>query len=149
VYRTRLLVLLPLLLTLSGCSEPGGPATEASDPKAVQLLESHVSAIRRGDWRTAYSRLTPELKGKITLNQFIKLHAKRKKPDAFPRAIQVVGSERSGDDVIVSFDALFAPAGAGQLVPTPPRRKVRLRRSGETWNLMTHDVLAVCARPEF
>ena len=58
-------------------------------------------------------------------------------------AILVTGSERSGDDVIVSFDALFAPPGGGEPVPVPPRRKVRLRRSGETWALMTHDVLAI------
>ena len=97
----------------------------------------------------AYARLHPELKAALPLKRFTDFHARRRKSDSSPRAIQVIGSERSGDDVIVSFDALFDPVGGGEPVPVPPRRKVRLRRLGESWALMTHDVLAVGPRTEF
>lgn len=76
------------------------------------------------------------------MKRFTDLHTRRRKSGDPPRAIRVVGSEQSGDDVIVSFDVLFTPNGEGEPVPVPPRRKVRLRRSGETWSLMTHDMLA-------
>jgi hypothetical protein len=145
----QLLVLLPLLIVPPGCSGPGDPAAEPGDPKAVELLESHAAAIMRGDWRTAYARLHPELKAALPLKRFTDFHARRRKSDGSPRAILVTGSERSGDDVIVSFDALFAPPGGGEPVPAPPRRKVRLSRSGETRTLMTHDLLAIGPRPEF
>jgi hypothetical protein len=145
----RLLALLPLLIVPQGCSGPASPAAEPGDPKAVELLESHAAAIMRGDWRMAYARLHPELKAALPLKRFTDFHARRRKSDSSPRAIQVIGSERSGDDVIVSFDALFAPTDGGEPVPVPPRRKVRLRRSGEAWTLMTHDVLGVGPRVEF
>jgi hypothetical protein len=145
----RLLVLLPLLIVPPGCSGPGKPTAELGDPKAVELLESHAAAIVRGDWRTAYTRLHPELKAALPLKRFTAFHAGRRKSAGSPRAIRVVGSERSGDDVIVSFDTLFVQNGGGEPVPVPPRRKVRLRRSGEAWTLMTHDVLAVGPRTEF
>jgi hypothetical protein len=145
----RPFVLLPFLLIPPGCSGPGDPAAEPGDPKAVELLESHAAAIMRGDWRAAHAHLHPELKAALPLKRFTNFHAKRRKLAGTARAIQVIGSERSGEDVIVSFDALFDPAGGGEPVPVPPRRKVRLRRLGESWALMTHDVLAVGPHSEF
>ncbi len=147
--RMRLLVPLLLLIAPPGCSGPGEPAAEPGEPKAVEFLESHATALLRGDWRTAYARLHPEVKAALPLKRFTDFHARRRRLDSSPRAILVTGSERSGDDVIVSFDALFAPPGGGEPIPVPPRRKVRLRRSGETWALMTPDVLAVGPRPDF
>ena len=84
----------------------------------------------RGDWRTAYARLHPELKAALPLKRFTDFHARRRKSGGPPRAIRIIGSERAGDDVIVAFDALFAPTGVGEPVPVLPRRRVRLRRSG-------------------
>jgi hypothetical protein len=149
VYRMQLPVMPLLLFVLTGCSGPSDRAVEPGDSKAVELLESHTAALLRGDWRAAYARLHPELKSALPLKRFSDFHARRRRSDGSPRAILVTGSERAGDDVIVSFDALFAPTGGGEPVPVPPRRKVRLRRSSETWALMTHDVLAVGPRPEF
>jgi hypothetical protein len=145
----RLFVLLPLLLIPLGCSGLGAPTAEAGDPKAVEILQSHAAAVLRGDWRTAYAPLHPDLKATLPLKRFTDFHARRRKSGGSPREIQVMGSERSGEDVIVSFDALFGPAGGGEPMPVPPRRKVRLRRVGESWALMTHDVLAVGSRSEF
>jgi hypothetical protein len=132
-----------MMLVPAGCSEPGGLAAEAGDPKAVELLESHAAAIIRGDWRAAHAQLHPELKAALPLKRFTAFHAKRRKSGGSLSGIQVIGSERSGEDVIVSFDALFTPHDGGEPVPVPPRRKVHLRRWGESWALMTHDVLAV------
>jgi hypothetical protein len=137
--------LLPLLLLIipPGCSGRGDPVAEPGDAKAIEILESHTAALVRGDWSAAYVPLHPELKAAFPLNRFTAFHARRRISDGSFRAIVVAGSERSGDDVIVSFDALFAPTGGGEPAPVPPRRKACLRRSGETWGLMTHDVLAV------
>jgi hypothetical protein len=145
----RLFVLLPLSLILSGCSGQVAPAAASGDPKAAELLDSHAAAVIRGDWRTAYAGLHPDLKATLPLKRFTDFHARRRKSGGSPRAIQVVGSEQAGDDVIVSFDALIAPPEGSDPVPVPPRRKVRLRRVGESWALMTHDVLAVGPRAEF
>jgi hypothetical protein len=149
VNRIRPLVLFALLMVPAGCSGPAEPAAGPGDPKAVEFLESHAAAIMRGDWRTAYVSLSPELKATLPLKRFTDFHARRRKLAGSPGAIQVIGSERSGEDVIVSFDGLFAPSGGGQPVPVPPRRKVRMRRLGASWALMTHDILAVGPRPEF
>jgi hypothetical protein len=138
-----------MMLVPAGCSEPGGLAAEAGDPKAVKLLESHAAAVVRGDWRTAYTSVHPDLKTRLPLKRFTDFHARRRKSGGTPRGIQVIGSEQSGEDVVVSFDALFDPTGGGEPVPVPPRRKVRLRRVGESWALMTHDVLAVGFRNDF
>ena len=149
MYRIRSLFTPLSFMVLAGCSCPINPATEAGDPKAVELFESHADALLRGDWRAAHAGLHPDLKTLLPLNRFTEFHARRRKSDNSPRAVLVAGSERSGDDVLVSFDALFAPTGGGEPVSVPPRRRVRLRRSGETWALMTHDVFAVETRHEF
>jgi hypothetical protein len=103
----------------------------------------------RADWRTAYAGLHADVKAVIPLKRFTDFHARRRKSGGSPGGIRVIASERSGEDVIVSFDALFAPSRGSEPLPVPPRRKVRLRRLGETWALMTHDVLAVGPRSEF
>jgi hypothetical protein len=149
LYRLRLLLLLPLAFAPLGCSGPVSLAAEPGDPKAVELLKSHAAAVVRGDWRTAYASLHPDVKAALPLKRFTAFHARRRKSDGSPRAIPVIGSERSGEDVIVSFDALFAPPGGGEPVPVPPRRVVQMRRSGESWALMTHDIFAVTPRPGF
>jgi hypothetical protein len=131
------------LIVSPGCSGPRVPSAAPGDPRAVELLESHAAALLSGDWPAAYASLHPEVKSGLPLKQFGDFHARRRKAGGSPRSIQVTGSERSGDDVIVSFDALFDPPGGGTPVPVPPRRKVCLRRSGESWALMTHDLLAL------
>jgi hypothetical protein len=148
VNRLQVFVLLSVLLVPPGCSRLGNPAAEPGDPKAVELLESHAAAVVRGDWRAAYAGLHSEITSSLPLKRFSDFHAKRRKLAGTPRAVQVTSSERSGDDVIVSFYALFDPTGGGEPVPVPLRRKVRLRRLGGTWGLMTHDLFAVGSRPE-
>jgi hypothetical protein len=139
----RLLAVMLLLVFHTGCSGPPAVSSEPGDPQAVEVLEKHWSALSRGEWQAAHNRLHPKLKAEFSLKKFTAFHAKRRKSDGFPRAIKITGSERLGDDVIVSFDALFAPAGGGEPLPVPPRRKVCVRKSEDSWGLMTHDLLAV------
>lgn len=71
--------------------------------------------------RAAHAGLHPDLKIVLPLKRFTEFHAKRRKSEDSPRAVLVAGAERSGDDVIVSFDALFAPpGGGGEPMSVPP-----------------------------
>ncbi len=143
MYDFRCLGLALLLPTLTGCTGPDLPATNPGDPNAIEVLEAHCTALRRGDWRAAHDQLHPDLRARIKLGKFTDFHSKRRKAVDFPRAIEVVNSEILGHEATISFDALYAPPGGGTAVAVPPRRKVTLRKSGDTWKLMTHDVLAV------
>jgi hypothetical protein len=132
-----------LLSALTGCAGPDLPTAKPGDPKAVEALEAHCTALRHGDWRAAHNQLHPDLRAMINLRKFTDFHSRRRKSVDFPRAIEVVNSETSGHEVNISFDALYAPPGGGSAVAVPPHRKVTLRKSGDSWKLMTHDVLAV------
>jgi type II secretory pathway pseudopilin PulG len=57
--------------------------------------------------------------------------------------IKVAGSEPTGDDMVVSFGVSSVPPGGGEPVAVPPRRKATLRKSRDSWGLMTHDLLAI------
>ena len=143
MYDFRRLGLALLFPALTGCTGPDLPATKPGDPKAIEALETHCSALRRGDWRAAHEKLHPDFQAMFKLGKFTEFHSRRRKSVDFPRAIEVVNSEISGHEVNIAFDALYAPPGGGTAVVVPPRRKVTLRKSGDTWKLMTHDVLAV------
>jgi hypothetical protein len=140
-----LLRLGPVLLRLGclGCSGSVAQTDRPVDPNAVEALRAHWVALQRRDWRAAHDRLHPVLNAKFTLKKFTDFHAKRRKSGGIPQAIDVVSSEGLGDDVIVSFDALYAPPEGGPAVPVPPRRRATLRKSGGSWCLMTPDVLAI------
>jgi hypothetical protein len=131
-----------LLAVPPGCTGTGDPVAQPGDPKAVALLESHAAALFRRDWSAAYASLHPEVKSVLSQKHFSDIHAKRRKAGRFPTSILITGSERSGDDVIVSFDVLYSAADGGAPVAVPPRHKVCVRRSGVDWALLTHDVLA-------
>ncbi len=60
-----------------------------------------------------------------------------------PQSIEIAGSEQTGDDVVVSYDLCATPAGAAESVAILPRRKATLRKSGDSWGLMTHDILTI------
>jgi hypothetical protein len=141
--KLRSLILASFLLPLSGCSRLDSPTWAPGDPMAVEALRAHWEALNRGDWKAAHARLHPDLRAGITIRKFGDFHNRRRKLAALPQAIEVVGSESSDDQVVVSFDALYTPPGGGAPVAVPPRRKVALRKSGDSWNLMTHDVLAI------
>lgn len=143
MYDFRRLALALLFPALTGCTGPDLPASKPGDPKAIETLKAHCTALRRGDWRAAHDQLHPDLRATVNLGKFTGFHSRRRKSVDFPRAIEVVNSEISGHEVIISFDALYAPPGGGTAVAVPPRRKVTLRKSGDTWKLMTPDVLAV------
>jgi hypothetical protein len=108
------------------------------------VLLAHWRAIQRGNWRTAYDALHPDLKAAgLTLKRFTDLHVRRLKSKSLPQDIKIAGVERKGDDVVISFDLLSAPQGGGEPVAVSPRRKATLRKSGSSWGLRTHDLLAV------
>jgi hypothetical protein len=135
---------LLLLLCSLGCSGSPAQTGQVADPKPVEVLSAHWDALQRRDWRAAYDRLHPDLKtARLTLKRFTALHDKRLKSKGFPQDIKIAGSEQTGDDVVVSFDVLYAPPEGGEAVVVPPRRKVTLRKTGSTWGLATHDMLAV------
>lgn len=131
------------LLWCTGCTQPPTATPEPGDPTTVVAFEAHWAALRRGDWRGAYGRVHPDLRAKMTLGKFTQFHSRRRKSDGYPQAVKIVSSETSGQDVMVSFDVLSAVPGVDAPAVVPPRRRVCLRKSGDSWNLMTHDILAV------
>jgi len=134
---TVLLLLCPL-----GCSGSPGRTGEPGDPKARDVLLAHWEALHSGDWRGAYERIHPDLKAAgLTLKKFTALHARRLKMNGAPQNIEIAGSEQTGDDIVVSYDLCATPAGGGEPVAISPRRKATLRKSGDSWALMTHDIL--------
>jgi hypothetical protein len=133
-----------VLLGSIGCSESPGKTGDPGDPKTREVLVAHFDALRRGDWRRAYEHIHPDLKAAgLTLKRFTSLYDRRLKMKGAPEKIDVTGSEQSGDDVIVSFDVYAMPASGGEAVPIAPRRKATLRKSGGSWELLTHDILSV------
>jgi hypothetical protein len=133
-----------ILLCSPGCWGISEQAGKPADPKAVEVLLAHWQALQRREWRAAYDRLHPDLKtAGFTLKRFTALQAKRPGSNGFPRDIRIAGSEQTGDDLVISFDLLSLPPGGGSPVAISPRRKATLRRSGDSWGLMTHDLLAL------
>jgi hypothetical protein len=138
------LFLLVFCLGSAGCTGPAEEASRPGDPEAVEVLLNHWRALRRGEWEGAYKGIHPDLKtARSTLKAFTDRNAKRLKAKGLPQEIRVSGSERRGDDVVVSFDLLSVPTGGGDPVAVPPRRRVTLRRAGGSWKLVTLDVLAL------
>jgi hypothetical protein len=139
----RQLVLVGSLLCSLGCSGSTKVAGIPGDPKAAEVLRAHWDALQRREWRAAHDRLHPDLKAKFSLKQFTDFHSRRLKQAGVPKEIRVEECETVGDDVVVFYDVLFAPPGGGEAVLIPPRRKATLRKSGESWGLLTHDLLVV------
>jgi hypothetical protein len=138
----RGLVLLATCFT--GCAGPQQPAGVPGDTKAAEVLSAHWAALQRGDRKSAYEQLHPELRSsKFLLKQFTTLHAGRRKAKALPQDIKIVEAQQAGEDVIVSFDVLHVPSEGGEPVAVPPRRKVTLRKTAGTWGLLTSDLLAI------
>jgi hypothetical protein len=137
--------LLFLLLSSAGCRWSEALVNESGDPEASEVMLAHWAAVQRREWKSAYDRLHPDLKtAKFSLRRFAEFHSRRLKARGFPHHdIKVAGSERIGEDVVVSFDVISVPAGGGEPVAVPPRRRATLRRSGGSWGLMTHDLLAI------
>jgi hypothetical protein len=136
--------LVLLLLGAPGCGWSEAQVSEPGDPQAAEVVLAHWAALQKGQWKAAYDQLHPDLKAdKRSLKRFTDLHARRLKAKGFPHDIKVVGSESTGDDVVVSFDVYAVPAGVGEPVAVSPRRRATLRKSGDSWGLMTHDILAV------
>src|SRR5438270_415899 len=127
--RLRLGLILGLLGSV-GCSGSIGPTNGPVDPRAAEVLRAHWDALKRHDWKAAYARLHPELKAaRFTLKNFTDLHTRRRGMECLHPDILITGSERVGDDVVVSFDLLVIPHGGGEQVSVPPRRKATLRKS--------------------
>lgn len=134
-------LLFGMIMACAGCQNQ---TSEPADPQATEVLRTHWEALQRRDWRTAYDRLDAGLRTpKFTLKHFTDFHTKRRGSEGFPKDIQIIGSERAGDDAVVSFDVLYVPPGGSTTVPTPIRHKVTLRKSGDSWGLRTHDILAL------
>jgi hypothetical protein len=137
-------VLLLLLSSAHGCSQPREHAGAPGDPKASDVVLAHWSALQKRDWRAAYGQLHPDLAAAgLTLKAFTQIHAKRSASKGLPQKIAIAGSEQTADAVVVSFDLLSIPPGGGEPVAVSPRRKATLRKSGQSWRLMTHDLLAL------
>jgi hypothetical protein len=119
--------------------------SEPGDPEAAEVVLAHWAALQQRDWKAAYDRLHPDLKTiAFPLKRFTDFHSRRLKLKGFTHHdIKVAGSERRGDDVVVSFDVSSVPPGGGEPVAVPPRRKAMLRKSRDSWGLMTHDLLAI------
>jgi hypothetical protein len=142
--RRCLRVGIAALLGSIGCSGPPNQAVDPVDPEVTNVMQAHWAALQHGEWRTAYERLHPDVKkAGLTLKRFTDLHARRLKSKTLPHDIKIAGLQHKGDDVVVSFDVLIAPQGVGEPVAVPPRRRVILRKTANTWRLMTHDLLAV------
>ena len=142
----RLLIgLVLLVLGSSGCGWSQAPVSEAGDPAASEVVLAHWRALQRREWKAAYDWLHPDLRtARFPLKRFTDLHAKRFKAKGFPHHdITIVGSEPMGDEVVVSFDVYSVPPGGGEPIAGSPRRRVTLRKSGDSWRLMTHDLLAI------
>ena len=137
--------LMWLLLSIPGCGSSEARISEPGDPEAAEVTLAHWAALQRREWKSAYDRLNPALKTiAFPLKRFAEFHSRRLKMKGLHHdRIKVVGSERMGDDVVVSFDVISVSPGGGEPVAVPPRRKVRLRKSGSSWGLMTHDLLAI------
>jgi hypothetical protein len=117
------------------------------DPEVAEVMRAHFAALQHGEWRKAYERLHPDLKeAGFSLKRFTELHARRLKSKSLPQDINIAGSARRGDNVVVSFDLLSAAQGGGEPVAVLPRRRATLRKTGNSWGLMTHDLLAVGQR---
>jgi hypothetical protein len=112
---------------------------------ASEVVLAHWRALQRREWKAAYDWLHPDLRtASFPLKRFTDLHAKRFKAKGFPHHdITIVGSEPMGDEVVVSFDVYSVPPGGGEPIVGSPRRRVTLRKSGDSWRLMTHDLLAI------
>jgi hypothetical protein len=131
-----------LLSGALGCSASQQQAHHPADPVASNVLQSHWKALQRRDWPTAYKLIHPEIKTfGLTLKQFTALHARRPRGPGLPDDIKITGVEQSGDTVIATFDVLVPSLEGGPPVPLPPRRRVILRRTGDTWGLATTDLL--------
>jgi hypothetical protein len=143
---TRLrMSLVFLLLGAPGCGPFEAQVGAPGDPEAAEAMLTHWAALQRRDWKAAYDRLHPDLKtAKLPLKRFADFHARRFKAKGFPHHhIKITGSERVGDDVVLSFDVISAPPDGAEPVAVAPRRKAKLRKSGGSWGLMTHDLLAI------
>jgi hypothetical protein len=134
-----------LLFCSIGCSESAGiKNAQPGDPQASEVVLAHFDALRKSDWRRAYGHIHPDLKATgFSLKRLTSLYDRRLKMKVAPEKIDVTGSEQAGDDVVVSFDVCAAPAEGGEPVAVPPRRKVTLRKSGNSWALLTHDILTI------
>jgi hypothetical protein len=133
-----------VLLGLAGCSGSAAETSGPVDPNAVEALRAHWHALQRRDWDAAYRGLHPELKkAGITPKRFADLQAKRRETPGFPNDITITGSEKAGDDAVVSFDLIVSLPGGGEQGSASHRRKATLRKSGNVWGLMTHDLLAI------
>jgi len=133
-----------LVLGSMGCSGAPNQAVEPVDPEVADVMLAHWAALQHGEWRTANECLHPDLKkAEFSLKRFTELHARRLKAKSLPHDIKIAGSERRGDDVIVSFDLLSVPWGGGEPVAVSPRRRATLRKTANIWGLMAHDLLAV------
>jgi hypothetical protein len=134
---------LLLLIGSSGCAGAAAKSEAPVEPSIAAAMTAHLEALHRGDWRAAFEQIHPDLKAKgLTLKRFTDLHARR---DAkMPRLdIRIAGSDRTGEDVTVRFNLLMFPPEGGEPVATPPTRRVTLRRAGDSWRLLTNDLLAL------
>jgi hypothetical protein len=129
---------LLILVGFSGCAgavaQPDGPV----DPEVTAALAAHWEALWRDDWRAAYEQIHPDVKAKgLTLRRFTDLHAGRRYAKGPGMGIKIAGSDRTGDDMTVSFDLLSIPAGAlsRSRRPHSPRDPAEGRRIMETGHL--------------
>lgn len=136
-------VFILLALGTAGCSGTSAQSGGPPEPEAEQVLLKHWQALQRRDWPAAYELFHPEVtKKKLSLKLFTKMQESRRKRTANLADLRVLTSERAGDDVTVTFNVLAIPAGGGEPVPVSPTHRAMLRKSGEAWRLMTHDLLA-------
>ncbi len=124
-----------VVIAATGCSGTREPQTA---PEVSETLQRHWASLRLGDWKAAYVQLHPDVTASgLTLDRFARLQAPRAKAGLFVGDLMIGGSEPSGEDVIVTFDVVTQPANKAA-----PRRRATLRKSGDTWKIATHDLLA-------
>ncbi len=115
---------------LAGC----GPATSTpAGTGARETAESFYEAVIRQDWPAAHAALDPDVRKRLSPEQFARLAAQyRRGLGLEPEAVHVRSCEEHGTEAIAHVTLTGrGPTGHGQY-----RDSVLLRKNGSTWGVV-------------